>query len=62
MNKKELEAIEEFKMQHEYCYHTHNKDASKYKITLKSTGIGESVVIKCCSCKDKKNVTDYSAW
>ena len=62
MNKKELEAIEEFKMQHEYCYHTHNKDASKYKITLKATGIGESVVIKCCSCKDKKNVTDYSAW
>ena len=62
MNKNELEAIEEFKMQHEYCYNTHNKDASKYKITLKATGIGESVVIKCCSCKDKKNVTDYSAW
>lgn len=62
MNKKELEAIEEFKMQHEYCYHTHNKDASKYKITLKATGIGESVVIKCCSCKDKKNVTDYGSW
>lgn len=62
MTKNELAAIEEFKMQHEYCYYNHNKPASKYKIILESAGIGETVVIKCCSCKDKKDVTDIGSW
>jgi hypothetical protein len=62
MNKIELEKIYEFKMQHEYCYYEHKKDASKFKIILKATGIGESVVIKCCACKERENVTDYGDW
>lgn len=62
MNKIELGNISRFKTQHQYCYDTYKKDSSKFKITLKSTGIGESVVIKCCACKERENVTDIGAW
>jgi hypothetical protein len=64
MTPKELAEIDKFKNSHynSRCYTKNGTDAIKFKITIKATGIGESVKIKCCGCKEKLDVTDIDSW
>ena len=61
MNESEHKAVNAFIEKHQECYIKAKKD-SQFRIKMKSTGMGYSVKIKCCSCGQKENVTDYNSW
>ena len=61
MNQKELEEFLKFQDAHNTCYAIAKK-TEKFKIILTATGLGYQVIAKCCSCKEKKDISDYDCW
>lgn len=63
--KAEQDAFETFEARHYKCM---NKGKPKYRgsqsinIHLRSTGIGVAVIVKCCHCGLKENISDYDNW
>lgn len=42
--------------------HYKSCDKFKFSIHLTATGIGQCVEIKCKTCKEKVDITDYESW
>jgi hypothetical protein len=61
----EQAAFEAFEQKHSKCMH---KGKKKYRgglalnIHLRTTGIAIAVIVKCCHCGTKENISDYDSW
>jgi hypothetical protein len=55
LNQIELERLMKFRDKHTKC-------STKIKVTIFATDIGDGLVVKCCGCKKKKDITDYDSW
>lgn len=58
LNKKEKDKAEEFMKKHKSC----RCNGEYFSYIFTPTGIGYSIEIRCNSCNEVLDITDYSAW
>ena len=60
LSDRELKDIANFKKKHRNCL---GRTSNNFTYSFcRSSGIGSEVWIECCSCRERKNVTDVESW
>ena len=58
---KEVSKLEKFYNDHQDCPFT-SAIGGKYTFIITPTGIGQCIVIKCNSCNEEVDITDFESW